>query len=204
MEQTIQRKHYYALLSRVLMEESDETLVRSVMENEQLMAFLPELAEEKAAIMADPKKYVEEQLNVDFTDFFLLHAVPYESFYKSEEGVINTGGSNPVVRFYEEYDFQADLAKARVVSADHIGVELEFMHLLVESELKAREQGDEAAARELVAIEKQFMKEHLLTFAPLFLETVRTEAVTAWYRAFAELALDFLFADFEAIGEKLA
>ena len=204
MEQTIQRKNYYALLSRVLMQESDADLLRTVLENDGLMAFMPRLAEEKGAILADPKKYVEEVLNVDFTDFFLLHAVPYESFYKSEEGTINTGGSNPVVRFYEEYQFQADLGKARVVSADHIGVELEFMHLLVESELKAREQGDEEAAKELMGIQKRFLQEHLLSFAPLFLEAVKMEAVTEYYRSFAELALDFLFADFETVGEAQA
>lgn len=199
MSEIEQRLNFYALLSRVLMEECDRELLRTIFKNGKLLAMLPSLSEEKAPIEADMTRYIDEVLNVDFTNLFLLHLTPYESFYKRDDGMMNTGGSNPVVQFYEEYDFQVDLTKARAVAADQIGCELEFMHVLVEGERKARENNDKEAAKELLGIQKQFMHEHLLSWAPLFLAQVKNEAETGFYRDFADLALDFLFADYEYI-----
>jgi TorA maturation chaperone TorD len=76
---------------------------------------------------------------------------------------------------------------------------MEFMHVLVGSEIKALGNNDRAARDEILTIEKRFMKEHLLSWAPLFLLQVKNEAETAFYREFADMALDFLFADYETI-----
>jgi len=201
MREIEQRLNFYALLSRVTMQECDPELMKKIFDNTKLLEMLPGLAEERSAIEADVQKYIDEVLNVDFTNLFLLHLTPYESFYKREDGMMNTGGSNPVVQFYEEYNFQIDLTKARAVAADQIGCEMEFMYVLVDSERKARENKDDAAANELLGIQKKFMNEHLLSWAPLFLAQVKNEAETAFYRDFADLALDFLFADYEHISE---
>ncbi len=199
MREIEQRLNFYALLSRVMMQECDTDLMKTVFKNEKLLAMLPGLAEEKSAIEADMERYIDEVLNVDFTNLFLLHLTPYESFYKREDGMMNTGGSNPVVQFYEQYDFQIDLTKARAVSADQIGCEMEFMYVLVDGERKARDNGDKEAAKELLEIQQRFMKEHLLSWGPLFLAQVKNEAETGFYADFADLALDFLFADYEYI-----
>lgn len=199
MREIEQRLNFYALLSRVMMQECDAELMKKIFDNQKLMEMLPGLTEEKRAITAEMDKYIDEVLNVDFTNLFLLHLTPYESFYKREDGMMNTGGSNPVVQFYEEYDFQVDLTKARAVAADQIGCEMEFMYVLVDSERKARDNGDTAAAKELLGIQKTFMKEHLLSWGPLFLAQLKNEAETAFYREFADLGLDFLFADYEYI-----
>ena len=201
MREIEQRLNFYALLSRVTMQECDPELMKKIFDNGQLMEMLPGLAGEKKVIEADMPKYIDEVLNVDFTNIFLLHLTPYESFYKREDGMMNTGGSNPVVQFYEAYNFQIDLTKARAVAADQIGCEMEFMYVLIDGERKARDNKDDAAAKELMGIQKTFMKEHLLSWAPLFLTQVKNEAETAFYRDFADLALDFLFADYEYIGE---
>ncbi len=203
MAQIQQRLNFYALLSRVTMHECDEALMKTILENDELLEMLPNLAAEKAAILNEPKTYIEQVLNVDFTNLFLLHLTPYESFFKREDGMMNTGGSNPVVQFYEEYHFQIDLVKARTVAADHIGCEMEFMHVLVDSQRKAEENNDTESAKELLGIQKRFMQEHLLSWAPLFLNQVKAEAETAFYSDFADLAMDFLFADYETINETL-
>ncbi len=57
---------------------------------------------------------------------FLLHLVPYESFYIRGDQMIESGGDNPVLSLYNSFDFRVEGDKARVVSPDHIGVELEF------------------------------------------------------------------------------
>jgi TorA maturation chaperone TorD len=199
MRETEQRLNFYALLSNVLMQECDRELLTTILDNGELMEMLPALKAEAPMIREDMERYIDEVLNVDFTNLFLLHLTPYESFYKREDGMMNTGGSNPVVQFYEEYDFQIDLTRARTVSADQIGCEMEFMHVLVGSEIKALGNNDRAARDEILTIEKRFMKEHLLSWAPLFLLQVKNEAETAFYREFADMALDFLFADYETI-----
>lgn len=199
-----QRQNFYALLSKVMMEECGNELLTTILKNKKLLEMLPELSKEKERIEAEQAKYIDEVLNVDFTNLFLLHLTPYESFYKREDGMMNTGGSNPVVQFYETYDFQIDLTKARAVAADQIGCELEFMHVLVDSERKALENKDEAAQKEILEIQKTFMKEHLLSWAPLFLAQVKKEAETSFYSDFSDLAIDFLFADYEHINDALS
>ncbi len=42
--------------------------------------------------------------------------------------MIESGGDNPVLSLYNSFDFRVELDKARVVSPDHIGVELEFLY----------------------------------------------------------------------------
>ena len=203
MAQIQQRLNFYALLSRVMMKECDTELMETILGSKELLEMLPGIAGEKALIQKDAKDYIEKVLNVDFTNLFLLHLTPYESFFKREDGMMNTGGSNPVVQFYEEYHFQVDLVKARTVAADHIGCEMEFMHVLVDSQRKAEENNDNESARELLGIQKRFMQEHLLSWAPLFLNQVKAEAETAFYSDFADMAMDFLFADYELICESL-
>jgi len=199
-----QRSNFYALLSRVFISEFEKELLKSVLKNKELLEMMPSLKGEKQSISDNMDVYIEEILNVDFTNLFLLHLTPYESFFKREDGMMNTGGSNPVVQFYEKYDFQIDLSKGRVIAADQIGCELEFMHVLTEGEGRAIQKKDETAQKEIMTIQKEFLKEHLLSWAPLFLNQVKKEAETSFYRDFADLAIDFLFSDYEYINDKLS
>lgn len=198
-----QRSNFYALLSRIFISEFEKELLKNVLKNKELLEMMPTLKEDKQSIIDNINVYVEEILNVDFTNLFLLHLTPYESFFKREDGMMNTGGSNPVVQFYEKYDFQVDLSRGRIIASDHIGAELEFMHVLLEGEKRALTKKDEKSQLEILEIEKEFLKEHLLSWAPLFLNQVRKESETSFYREFADLAIDFLFSDYEYINDKL-
>jgi len=200
MTQAQTRQYYYALLSRVLMHETDEALLRSILDNDALMDMLPDLLAEKEAILNDPERYIQETLNPDFTDLFLLQLVPYESFYTSENAMMNTGGSNPVNQLFDRYGFQVDLGRGRVIASDHIGVELEFMHLLAGSQAGAEANRDQEALAEIIDTQWLFLKEHLLAWAPLYLLNLKTEAKTGYYQDFADITLDFLFSDFEYLG----
>jgi len=174
------------------------------LKNKELLEMMPSLKEQKQSISDNIDVYLEEILNVDFANLFLLHLTPYESFFKREDGMMNTGGSNPVVQFYEKYDFQIDLSKGRVIAADQIGCELEFMHVLTEGEGRAIHKKDEKSQKEILTIQREFLKEHLLSWAPLFLNQLKKEAETSFYREFADLAIDFLFSDYEYINDKLS
>ncbi|MDD2452138.1 MAG: molecular chaperone TorD family protein, partial [Sulfurovum sp.] len=142
--------------------------------------------------------------NVDFTNLFLMHLVPYESFYTREDQMIESGGDNPVIALYNELDFRVELDRARVVSADHIGVELEFMYMLCTAQKKALDAGDKEGICELFQVQRAFLKEHLLEWAPMFLINAKRESRTPLYHDGTELTLEFLLSDFEYITQMLS
>ena len=199
MNATTERLNYYALISRVMMQECDMELMSQIIGNEDLLLTMPNLKNEKEIILENQERFIAEILNVGFTNMFLLHLVAYESFYRREDAMLNNGGTNPVIQYYEKYEFQVDLGEARTLSPDQIGCEIEFMHMLVDSQRKAEENSDKEAVAELVNIQAEFMREHLMTWAPLFLMQLKKYAQTGFYRDFADLTLDFLWAENEFI-----
>ena len=200
-QEQIARINLYALISRMTMSEVDEGLLKSIEEDENILSFFPTYKQWKKREQFERKDLIERYLNVDFANLFLLHLIPYESFYMREDQMMETGGDNPVLALFNEYDFRVELDKARVLSADHIGVELEFMYKLCESELKALEEEDYEAAQQIAKIEYDFLKEHLVQWAPMFLLNVKNEAGTALYFDLADLTLEFILSDFEYLSQ---
>ncbi len=197
----LSRVNLYALTSRILMNEVDETLLKSIIEDENMLAFFPSFEKWGKRKELSQKDLLEKYLNVDFTNLFLMHLIPYESFYRRDDQMMETGGDNPVQTLYNDFDFRVELDKARVMSADHIGVELEFMYKLCEAEYKALQDGEFQIAADIAEIEYNFLKEHLLEWAPMYLLNVKSEAGTAFYFDAAELALEFMMSDFEYLTQ---
>ncbi len=200
-QQQTARINLYALTSRLTMSEVDEALLKSIEEDENMLSFFPAYATWEKRKKLSRKDLIERYLNVDFTNLFLLHLIPYESFYLREDQMMETGGDNPVQQLFNDYDFRVELDKARVLSADHIGVELEFMFKLAEAEMKALEEGDTEAAAEIAKLEYDFLKEHLVEWAPMYLINVKNEAGTAFYFDLADVTLEFILSDFEYLTE---
>lgn len=200
-QQQTARINLYALTSRLTMNEVDEALLKSIEEDENMLSFFPTYATWEKRKKLSRKDLIERYLNVDFTNLFLLHLIPYESFYLREDQMMETGGENPVQQLFNDYDFRVELDKARVMSADHIGVELEFMFKLAEAEMKALEEGDTEAAAEIAKLEYDFLKEHLVEWAPMYLINVKNEAGTAFYFDLADVTLEFILSDFEYLTE---
>lgn len=195
------RINFYALLSRLTMSEVDESLLKTIEDDENMLMFFPNYKTWNKRKKFDNKELIERYLNVDFTNLFLLHAIPYESFYTRDDQMMETGGDNPVRQFYDQFDFRVELDKARVMSVDHIGVELEFMYKLAESEYKALESEDYEAAAEIAKIQHKFMKDHIIEWAPMYLINVKSEAGTALYFDIADLTLEFIMSDFQYLDD---
>jgi len=196
MDLTQRRKSMYALSSRIFLQELDPPTLKAIEELENFEELFTNYAawEEREK---DIQKLIQEKLNVDFTDIAVMHLIPYESFYTREDGMIETGGSNPVLQLYNDFGFRVDYEKARVLSADHIGVELEFMYMLLGAEQRALEAQDLQAQREIQKHQKDFLYNHLLQFAPLYLINVSEQARTPFYKDSAKLVLEFLLEDYE-------
>ncbi len=204
MQNTKARVNIYALLSRILLQELDENVLDTIKRDENILDFFPTLKEWEPFNELQNSKLLEEYLNPDFVNLSLLHLIPYETFYTREDQKIETGGANPVTDMYSAYDFMVDFETARTISADHIGVELEFMHHLAEAELKALENDDKNAVKNLREIQKEFLNKHLLQWAPLYLINVKYEARTPLYYDTADMALEFILSDNEYLSKELS
>ena len=199
-QQQIARINIYALLSRLTMSEVDESLLKSIEEDENILSFFPTYATWKKRDEYNRKELIERYLNVDFTNLFLLHLIPYESFYTREDQMMETGGDNPVQAIFNAFEFKVELDKARVMAADHIGVELEFMYELCKAELKALEDGDIEIAKQLAQLQYGFMRDHIVEWMPMYLLNVKNEAGTAFYFDLADFVLEFILSDFEYLS----
>lgn len=204
MKQEIENRiAIYALISRLMLVEVDETFLENIEKDERLLSFFPNYRDWSKRNELSRSELIEQYYNVDFTNLFLMHLVPYESFYTRDDQMIESGGDNPIVQLYNDLDFRVELDAARVVSADHIGVELEFMYMLCVALQKALAAEDKDGICELLQVQRAFLKEHLLEWAPLFLINAKRESRTPLYHDGSELALEFLLSDFEYVTEKL-
>ncbi|MEA3492744.1 MAG: molecular chaperone TorD family protein [Campylobacterota bacterium] len=194
----------YALISRLMLIEADEEFLKKIESDEALLDLFPNYKIWGKRSQIDMTTLIAEYYDVDFANLFLMHLVPYESFYTRDDQMIESGGDNPVVELYNALDFRVELTAARVVSADHIGIELEFMYMLCTAQQKALDADDIEGVCELLKVQRGFLKDHLLEWAPLFLINMKRESRTALYHDGAELTLEFLLSDFEHITELLS
>jgi TorA maturation chaperone TorD len=201
MEQTQARSNIYALLSRVLMQEADTELIDILNQDDAILEMMPNFKVWEPRTTLQSSELIERQLNPDFVNLSLLHLIPYETFYTREDQMIETGGANPVTDMYSAYDFMVDFEAARVVSADHIGVELEFMHHLCEAQIKAMNENDSEAVDELMEVERTFLDKHLVQWAPLYLINMKFESRTPLYYDAADMALEFILSDYQYLSE---
>ena len=191
------RANMYALLSRLLMQEVDSESLTFLKESENIDQLFPNLKSWNLWNELDDRELVNQHLNVDFTNISLLHLTPYETFYTRDDQMVETGGANPVTNYYHEYGFKVEFETARVVSPDHIGIELEFMYKLVSAQIEAMKIGDSESADNLIKVQDTFLKKHILNWIALYLINVKYEARTPFYYDLAETTLAFLLEDGE-------
>ncbi|MDH5465234.1 MAG: dehydrogenase, partial [Thiovulaceae bacterium] len=95
MEQTIARGNLYALISRILLQELDPDFINTLKNDENMLEFFPNLKEWDQFNSLSDTDLLNQHLNVDFTNISLLHLIPYETFYRRDDQMIETGGANP-------------------------------------------------------------------------------------------------------------
>ena len=193
----------YALTSRLMLIEVEKDFLDLIEKEEALLDMLPNYRDWDKRKEFDTDTLISHYYNVDFANLFVMHLVPYESFYTREDQMVESGGVNPVLELYNALDFRVKLSEARVVSPDHIGVELEFMYMLNVALKKALEAEDAEAICELLQIQHGFLKDHLLEWAPMFLINAKRESRTPLYHDGSELTLEFLLSDFEYVTQML-
>jgi len=205
MKQEIENRiAIYGLISRLMLNEVDETFLKQIESDEDILSFFPNYRDWEKRKEIEVSELIERHYNVDFANLFIMHLVPYETFYTRDDQMIESGGDNPVLELYNALDFRVGLSKARVLSPDHIGVELEFMYMLCVALQKALDADDKEGVCEVLQIQHGFLKDHLLEWAPMFLINAKRESRTPLYHDGAELTLEFLLSDFDYVTEKVS
>lgn len=187
------RERLYAFFSRLFVREVDDAFA-AVLAGAQGRALLPAFAASAEFDALGAPERRAALFDADFAHVTMVNVVPYESFYRREDGMVESGGANPLARFLLQYGFEADLGVARSLSPDHLGIELELMSVLCAREREADTPEYAARVRE---VQRELLEQHLLTWAPVYLLTVQRSARTALYRDGADAALHLLHADYQ-------
>lgn len=90
---------------------------------------------------------------------------PYESVYRSPAGVMMQDARDAVLAAYRAAGVQPRV-RAGNIPEDHLGIELAFMGCLCNREAEGLTQSDAQQAKGMRAMQRAFLEEHLLAWAP--------------------------------------
>ncbi len=109
---------------------------------------------------------------------YKLQSPPWESVYTSPKRLLMQDAADTVSRAYAEAGLAID---DPAVMPDHIGLELNFLALVLEK--AGKEDGSER--RKYSRIAKQFQEQHLFPWVPQFAEDLEAAAENTLYKAVA-------------------
>jgi putative dimethyl sulfoxide reductase chaperone len=146
----------------------------------------------------------EMQLKVDhaalFAGPFELKAPPYGSVYLEQGRRLMGETTMEAATFYREAGLQLTIHEP----ADHIAVELEFMHYLSFVSVEAIKHGDLERAAEFEEKQQRFLGEQLGSWIPDFCTAIRNRAETFYFKALADCLQAFTIADLHLLKQQLA
>lgn len=133
-------------------------------------------------------------LTEDFDALFVgpgrMHACPFESVYRSLEGLTFEAETMQVRRFYADHGLQAPAFNRE--PDDHVGLEVAFIGQLSLAALNAIEDNDDTRSAAFVSSARLFVSQHLGVWAPDFCTRVIEHAGTNFYRAVGHLLLGLI------------
>ncbi len=147
-----------------------------------------------------------DELAADFTGTFVgtkayegKVAVPYESVFTSEDGLLCRESYHEV---FHEYRREA-VRRAPGVDwpDDHLSFMFEFMAILSDRAARSLEAGDVAAARHDVEESAAFLDRHILSWFDDFAELAGKIVETRFYRGVLKITRGFLELDRETLAD---
>ena len=216
-ELTEARARIYRLLATVYVKPPDLDFLRvisgwasSLTETEESLGMLPAqmrrgldtLRSFFEKVEEDSWENLEETISIEFTMLFRgvnrRHSPlpPYESLYRDEAR--RTFG-DLTVEVHDQYRrFGLDLTNSlQGEPPDHISFELEFMSILCNRETEAWQKDDQDQASQLLLAEREFLREHLMTWLPKFCAKVRESDRLGLFSGLAELTEGWIGFDYQ-------
>ena len=135
-----------------------------------------------------------QALLVDYTALFIgpsqPRAMPYASFWLTDDPSMRHEATMSVLDFYEQGGFEVseDLHEL----PDHVAVELEFLYLLTYRQNQAQAEGDQEDLLAAGELRRRFVAGHLATWIAPFAAAVDEGACTTFYKELAGFTRCFL------------
>lgn len=144
--------------------------------------------------MRRPRREVVEALAVEYARLFVgpgPHIAPYASVHwPGGSGELLGAPAAALEAVIEAADYELSAGYRRL--PDHVGIVLDLMAWLANTEAEAWMARDYGAAAEALRREVSFLDEHMLPWIPTFCERVAEVADVAFYRDMANLTVEYL------------
>lgn len=211
LDETMQtRKQVFSALSRLLGKEVDEDLLASLKADGVLQTDDEAMA--KALAMVDAYLASDEASVLDLARDYAKafcgagstnrdSAYPFESFYTSKERMLMQEARDDALRWYRRFGMEKNPDWHDC--EDHVGVELEFAAYLVEAYCTAVADGNDERAGELLVAQRDFERDHLANWLPLFAADAQMRCRTDFYKGLTRLADVFVREDLAALESLL-
>jgi len=196
----------YRFLARLYREEADQELIETILKYKfPFEDIKPEIATSFKRLRGDLSRTNDDQvteLAVDFARLFLGAAVdgafPYESVYTSDYGLIMQDAHEEMLALYR----QAGLERAEGLSEpeDHIALQFEYMGHQCQQTISALQHKDDDRFGELIRSQRDFLKQHLLSWVDRLGADIERLARTDFYRSAAKITNRWLQIDFEILS----
>ncbi|MBM2831617.1 MAG: cytoplasmic chaperone TorD family protein [Dehalococcoidia bacterium] len=144
-----------------------------------------------------PPPQLVEAAAVEFTKLFrgIRHLYsqppPYESLYREQSAIVFSETSSDVIQEYRRFGFAPGDTLGNEPS-DHIGFEIEFVHLLCKLEAGAWDSENMDDVRRFQSAQKEFLGNHLLEWVPKFCDEVIARDSFGLFSALARFTKSWL------------
>ena len=204
------RSATYGLLSRLYAKEVDAELLDELHDTLWPVETGTDAGDEGnrliATYLSGADAHAITDLAVDYVRAFIGHGVdaysaayPFESVYTSPKRLMMQEARDEVLAVYRSEGL--DKLPSWKESEDHIALELEFMAVLGDRIVTAAEAADEAEVERLLSTQRNFLEDHLASWAPLMTADLRRFAQCGLYQGLASLTDGFLQVEEEFFDE---
>lgn len=130
-----------------------------------------------------------------------LPAPPWESVYRSHQGLLFQESTLTIREIYRKQGFEAE-GYPRVAD-DSLALELDFMGRMAERAQAALADDNTDALREALTVSESFVRVHLLYFVPQMLERLSTTTFRLFYPQMLKILVSFMETDLQLVQEML-
>jgi TorA maturation chaperone TorD len=188
-----ERSALYSLAARLFATEVDTELYRHLISSDN-----PNHSESSGHIFIEPElralceAHAIEALAIDYCRLFIGPRPICPPYASAHRGEVSLGGraEQRLQEFLTRHDLAVDMAVVRIASPDHVAVELSVLAHIHGSMLPG-------SAREAA---REFLRDHVLSWMPSYLELVSSSAERALYRSVARLAAEALDDELATLG----
>lgn len=201
------RKNMYGFLSRIFLSEPTMEIVEKV-RNPEFLSNLSDM--EFYGALGHFNTFSEgfngdiDNLAADYSKLFIIpdkkyYVTPYESVFLT--GMLSQAPTMKVKRIYDKNGLE--ISQDFDDFPDHIGIELEYMHFLCNTEAENWNSNRIEELKKCLTNEKEFLEKHLGVWVRNLGEKILNKSENDFYKGIAELLTAFIEYDKKIVNESI-